>query len=89
MKICKFHIEIEMENIIQAPSGTIWLSAQLQHNQIVVWGIVNPDNASTNYKTYVLPTGAAISQMSAKFMGTVQLGSGSMILHIFIEDIME
>ena len=84
MKIFKYVIPIE-GTIHNIPSGSKFLSCQLQNNQISVWYLVNPDIYTTPVKFSVFGTGHEIPDTltPGNFLSTLQFGP--IVFHIFAE----
>jgi hypothetical protein len=71
---------------IQMPQGAVILSVGMQRNFGVIWAIVDEDAPPVNRKFEVLLTGSTVPDATAvlgKFLGTLILGDGDFVLHVF------
>lgn len=66
------------------PVGSEILSVQTQFDSPQLWALVNPSETRKEtrvFKSY--GTGHPIPENPGKFIGTVQIHSGSLIFHVF------
>jgi len=70
---------------VEMPSGAKILSVQVQADQPTVWALVNPSNAKRPRVIITVMTGQEKRESieNLPFIGTVQLGGGGFVLHVF------
>lgn len=69
---------------VYLPEGAEILSVQAQDNQVMLWALGDPDNPDKLRYFRMLMTGAPFELTpNMKFIDTVQLYHGSIVLHIF------
>lgn len=83
MQIWKFPLEIVDEQLIDVPEGARILSVALQFEQLCVWAIVEVDAEMVPHRFSVRGTGHAVTGDEGTFIGTVQMGGGALIWHVF------
>jgi hypothetical protein len=88
--IWKFPLAVtDSQIIIRASSDAVFLSAQMQHETLCAWAIV--DDRQTNYRNYlvrIVGTGHPLDDVwftEGKFLGTVQQFDGSLVWHVFVK----
>jgi hypothetical protein len=61
------------------------LTVQMQHNRPVIWAIGHPDFGTETRTFYIVGTGheVPIEVNRDKYVGTVQMLGGQLMLHIF------
>lgn len=72
------------ENKLKMPTGAHVVSAQIQHEQLVLWAVVNLDMATKeNRRIFVAATGQELPDRVGwrHFVDTVQ--SGGFVAHVF------
>ena len=76
------------ETVIQAPVER-FLTAQLQHGEIAVWGLVETRKPDVEWLLYVVGTGQPLlDSMRGEYLGTVQMLDGLLIGHVFAQKIL-
>lgn len=87
--IYKYCLDPIVEQTIDLPIGAEIISAQVQRGitgeNICVWAIVDTKAKKKPFKFYIAGTGHE-PPTNKKFIGTVQMMGGSLVLHIFVED---
>ena len=88
-------------NVIEAKSGIIegpiikLLSAQVQHENIVVWAEVDTDAPVRKFQVIPIGTGWPLDPPAGRkcvldthtFLGTVQLAGGALIFHVYYKEL--
>lgn len=82
--IWKFPISIHTTSI-RIPIGSDILSIQVQGNIPCIWALVDPEMEKETTFIDVIGTGQEFRTLSInrKFIGTIQLGGGALVYHIF------
>lgn len=69
---------------VEVPKGAEILSVMGQHERVVIWFRCNPDNALETRAIAIIGTGHEAPEASeSRFIGTVLLENGNLVLHIF------
>ena len=63
--------------------GAEVLSAQAINDRIQVWVMVNSKASPARYRFHKVFTGQEVPPNPGKFIGTVVMGNGSLVVHIF------
>jgi len=74
------------ESNLEIPEGYEVLSVVEQHNKIVLYCIVNPENELVDAQFLVIGTGWDIPDKATddmKFIGTVVISNGALVWHVF------
>lgn len=72
--IWKFPIELAGRQEVMAPTGTKFLSTQLQKGQICLWGEVDTDRIEIPHQIAIVGTGRDDMPADPKrYLGTVQM----------------
>lgn len=86
-KIFKYVIPVTDHHILHLPEGAKILSVANQHDNIVMYALVDPEKTAKRLDIRVCGTGHAldnrIEQMT--FIGTVSLHGGRLMFHVFYE----
>ena len=80
--IWKFPLPISEPLRVAMPAGATLLTVQMQGEQIVVWGLVDPEAPRIERRFYLVGTGHAVPPGKPIYLGSVQPFSG-LVLHIF------
>ncbi len=59
------------------------LLVQVQHEEVQMWVLVDPDAIREGREFEVYGTGHSIPENSGKFIGTFQLEGGALVFHLF------
>lgn len=87
MQVWKFALEVVGENVVSMPAGTRVLLAGEQFNGIFVWAMCDPCAPVHPRRFLVVVTGQDIPDVRVLvFVGTVQLGGGTAVFHVFEYD---
>ena len=73
--------------IIEVPKIHKVLSAQSQYNQVCLW--VEVDDSSPKSSTigvFIAVTGNEVLKQDIKFLDTVQLYDGTLVLHVYTQE---
>lgn len=86
MQVYKFGPLMFGTNVVKMYTGAQILTAQLQHEQLYVWALVNPDLPSIMRHLMVVPTGQAFDSTGLEWLATVQ-DPGARVVHVFGDSI--
>lgn len=85
--IWKWVLPYEPDFALDLPAGARVLTVQTQfagrHEQPVLWAVVDPDAPVAPRRFQLLGTGARELAPGARYVGTLQLTGGTLVLHIF------
>lgn len=82
--IYKYALERTDRAVVAMPEGAEILTAQLRHNQICLWALVNPERPTEDRIVEIHGTGNPIQcdmGIERKYIGTVQ--EGRFAWHVF------
>ncbi len=85
LQIFKYPVAISDSLTIEMPEGAQVLSVQIQHEQAMLWALVNPHKPLTKRHFLYFGTGHLITEPvdDLRFVGTVQIRGGSLVFHLF------
>lgn len=90
-KIFKYPLRLDEFQTVKMPEDAEYLTAQVQHGQIVFWAIVDPDTPIERRKIHIYGTGVSLDEdvdfAERWHIGTVQMGS--FVFHVFDEGAVE
>lgn len=82
MRIYKYFLSLGRRQTLYMPPGAVILTVQLQDQIPTLWAIVNPDEASSEARTFcIYGTGADLPEKAERYIGTVQLNG--FVWHVF------
>lgn len=82
--IHKYLVPLQDPVTIQMPEGARILSAQVQVCDVCIWAMVDTSKAVEDRNIRIVGTGHPADDIDpSKFIGTVQLRGGSLVLHLF------
>jgi len=84
--IYKYSLTTKPQQEVKMPGGAEILSVQVQDKVPCVWALVNPTQRLVTRHLEVYCTGEPISEAmlgQRKFLGTVHLEGGKLVLHVF------
>jgi len=83
-EIWKFQLEKPGVHDISIPIGSELLTVQVQQGIVCLWAIVEPNAEKVLRSIEVVGTGVPIDREARmKYIGTIQLYSGSLVFHVF------
>ncbi len=83
-KVFKYELEITPFQEIKLPIDAEILSVQMQHQQLCLWVLVDPEKTKQTKKICIAGTGHPIIDTDfLKYIGTVQQLAGHIIWHVF------
>lgn len=86
-KIYKYNLEVTDEQDITIPMGARILSVAEQRTNIVLYALVDPEAPPTLSHISIRGTGHDSDNLEDKrFLGTVNLCSGSLMFHVFLSE---
>ncbi len=82
--IWKYTLPVTSHPILPMQKGAKVLSVDVQHGEIQVWALVDPEAPKELRRFRVASTGNAVGEEieSLRFIGTVQMGD--LVWHIFV-----
>jgi len=81
MRIWKYNLSKRVYQLVKMPKNSQVLTAQLQHDQIVLWALVNPDEPRMERCFYAAYTGEKLEGEVTAYYGTIQDSDG-LVYHI-------
>lgn len=84
--VYKYELEVARTQTITTKLGTIWLSAEEQNGNIVIYGLVNLNEETLEeHEMLVCGTGHGIHEniTDYNFLGTTKLENGLLVFHVF------
>jgi hypothetical protein len=82
-RIWKFPLRLVDEQHIEIPMKPEFLSVQYQGNQLVLWAMVEPENAKRLHRILILGTGNPMPDDFGYYIGTVQQPGVPLVWHVF------
>lgn len=87
LKVFKYNLPVQEKSSLLMPEHSQVLSVQVQHEQLTLWALVNPDNEECERKFLIFGTGHEIEEPGQDeyydYIGTVQAMGGQLVWHIF------
>lgn len=85
LKIWKYTLPVSDHPVVSMPKGARVLSVDVQHGDVQVWVLVDPEAPTELRKFRMAGTGHSLEKEieSLRFIGTVQMMGGNLIWHIF------
>jgi hypothetical protein len=68
---------------IEMPASATMLTVQVQHGEPQIWALVIPSGAVEEKTFRIAGTGHLITEPIKGYVGTFQVASGSLVLHVF------
>lgn len=85
-RVYKYPIPVTGEWVsVMMPVGAKVLSAQVQNGVLNLWARVTVDRPPITHRFRIAGTGHDLGDFVGRHIGTVQLGGGSLVLHVFEE----
>jgi len=82
--IWKFVLPIVDEPKVMIPGGANYLTVQMQHGELCLWAMVDPDAKLVEAKFRIIGTGNPAEGVARfDYLGTVQNLGGGLIWHVF------
>lgn len=82
MTVWKFVLDIGRQ-AIEMPVDAEVLHIAEQHDQVCVWALVSPDAPKAERRFVVTGTGHPVPDRRGRFLGTVLLLDGALVLHVW------
>ena len=81
--IWKFALKTLDQQYIPMPVLSYPLSVQIQHGELVMWAVVEPDDIGAQMKVLIVGTGHPMpaGAFASNYIGTVQ--DGGLVWHVF------
>jgi hypothetical protein len=84
--IWKFPLLTVDQQTIPARKGAKPLAVQVQHGQLCLWALVDPNAEPAEMRVWVHGTGHIVTAEAPKhYLGTVQFMGGQLVFHVFTE----
>lgn len=85
MRIFKQQIDLNLgaSHYVDMPAGATILTTQLQYGVLCIWFLCDPTMHFARRRIVVYGTGHELPPNPGKYIGTVQLNDGGLILHVF------
>ena len=84
--IWKYIIKVQDHQTISMPKDSQIIDVQVQHGDLCLWAIVDPNAELSDTKIMIKGTGHPFDKSKiAKYIGTVQMYNDDLVLHIFKE----
>lgn len=80
--IYKYQVEVG-DQVVYMPNDAEILCAQMQHNDICLWALVEPKSPEECRQIKVIGTGHPIVEEKLIYISTVQMHGGTLIWHVF------
>ena len=92
--IYKYSIVNSKDGVIEGPITKL-LTAQVQHGDIVLWAEVDTEKPNRKFQIMPIGTGWPLDAPAGKecvldshnYIGTVQMGGGALVFHIYAKEI--
>ena len=82
--ILKFPLSVQDTTILNMPVGSEVLHFDSQYDVLNIWAICDTKAVVTEERVFFLAvTGERLPQGNLKYIGTVLLSSGTMVVHLF------
>lgn len=81
MKIFKYELQLEDEQLVPMPKGSLLLSVQDQRGKLCLWVLVNENNPQVNRMVFVIGTGNPIKGNPGQYVASAQ--QGPYVWHVF------
>ena len=82
--VWKFPLGLQDSQAVQMPVGADVLTAQVQGETLCLWTLCDREEAVYETRTFAIHgTGHPVYAAPLKYIGTVQLGGGTLVLHVF------
>ena len=84
MKIYKYILKHDV-NLLALPYKSQILSVKNQHNKIVLYALVDPEEKEMQKRTFIVATtgGMEVDSGTHQFIDTVMLANGAYVVHVF------
>lgn len=84
-RIFKYPLPVRTPAEVSMPEGAKVLCVDVQYGEVMLWARVD-ENAPEEVRRFrTVPTGQPIPEEAGRYLGTVILVRGSIVLHIFEE----
>jgi hypothetical protein len=85
MAIWKFPLDEKAVQEISIPTQHQILTCQVQKGVICIWALVDTASGTIQRHVCITGTGQQMPPTNMTYIGTVQIVSGSIVLHVFIQ----
>ena len=83
LTIHKYPLELADLQAIELPHGAEILTVQVQHDVPVLWAKVDTTNHAARRLIHLVGTGNPLVDHAARYIATIQLHGGALVLHAF------
>lgn len=84
-KIYKYTLSKTGRQVVVLPKGFTILDIQVQHLDICLWAIVDPNNEEEDIVFTIYGTGDTLPTKYGEYVKTFQLANGDYVFHVFME----
>ncbi len=81
-RVFKYPVQLHPSFTVAIPAGARFLSVQEQHGKGQMWFEVE-DTSEDTERSFVLVATGEVVPVRALYLGTFQLGNGSLVLHLY------
>lgn len=86
MQVWKFGLNLDARQVVMMPEGAKLLTVQAQYGEPFVWALCDEHAGRQEYRRFLIyGTGQPLPDNTGEYVGTFQLVSGAMVLHVFEE----
>lgn len=83
-RIYKYPVPLNDDSAIDMPEGAQVLTVQMQHEQVWIWALVDPDAPMVTRRFHIVGTGHPIEHPDTlTYIGTFQVSGGMLASHLF------
>lgn len=82
MKVWKFRLPLDSESV-SMPEGAEVLHVGEQYDVLCVWALCDPSREQVERRFVVRGTGHSVPDERGRFLGTVLLLDGTLVLHVW------
>ena len=85
-RIYKYDLEIEDEQVILMPKGSLSLCVQVQKGLPYLWALVDDEAEKEQVLITMVGTGNPADHVHNKlYLGTFQMSGGDLVWHVFLD----
>ncbi len=82
-QIWKYPLDVTDVQKVMMPKGAMILSAQVQRDILCLWALGDPEQPKEARFIEVIGTGNPTTVQDRVFIGTADMGNGSLVWHVF------
>jgi hypothetical protein len=81
--IWKYKLSIAAYQTVEIPQGAQLLATQTLAGDLCLWALVDPKNVLEKREIEIFGTGHCIGERNRNYIGTAQIQSAPLVLHVF------